>query len=118
MLLSAKTQVAGGRRGKACLGPSGAVFGGGKGTNGMGRISSPGVLRLRARSTVSRDESVRRFAQDDDFVGVSTKNILNELALMGQRPGPRSGVPGDPPSGCYENFLTGKLLHGGAGESP
>jgi hypothetical protein len=26
---------------------------------------------------------VRRSAQDDDFVGIVTKNILNKLALMG-----------------------------------
>jgi hypothetical protein len=32
---------------------------------------------------VSRDKSVRRSAQDDDFVGIVTKNILNKLALMG-----------------------------------
>jgi hypothetical protein len=38
----------------------------------------PGVL--------SRDKTVRRSAQDDDFVGVSTKNILNKLALMGRSP--------------------------------
>ena len=52
----------------------------------MGKISIAEVLRLRATSAVSRDNSVRRFAQDDDFVGVLTKNILNELALMGLRP--------------------------------
>jgi hypothetical protein len=34
----------------------------------MGKISIAGVLRLRATSAVSRDKSVRRFAQDDDFV--------------------------------------------------
>ena len=56
--------------------PPAAGFGGGKGTNGMGRTSSPGVLRLRAPSAVSCDEPVRRFAQDDDFVGVLKKNIL------------------------------------------
>jgi hypothetical protein len=36
---------------------------------------------------VSRDKSVTRFAQDDDFVGVLTKSIPNKLALMGLRPG-------------------------------
>jgi hypothetical protein len=36
----------------------------------MGKISTAGVLRLRATSAVSRDKSVRRSAQDDDFVGV------------------------------------------------
>jgi hypothetical protein len=41
---------------------------------------------------VSRDQSVRRSAQDDDFVGVLTKNILNKLALMGHSPGLFSAV--------------------------
>jgi hypothetical protein len=36
---------------------------------------------------VSRDKSVRRSAQDDDFVGVLKKNIPNKLALMGVYPG-------------------------------
>jgi hypothetical protein len=36
----------------------------------MGKISTAEVLRLRATSAVSRDQSVRRSAQDDDFVGV------------------------------------------------
>ena len=61
--------------GKNRGGPPAAGFGAGKGTNGMGRTSGPGVLRLRAPSAVSCDELVRRFAQDDDFVGVLKKNI-------------------------------------------
>jgi hypothetical protein len=69
--------------GKNRGGPPGAGFGVGKGTNGMGRTSSPGVLRLRAPSAVSCDESVRRFAQDDDFVGVLKKRS-RRLALMGR----------------------------------
>jgi hypothetical protein len=32
---------------------------------------------------VSRDKSVRRSAQDDDFVGILTRNFLNKLALTG-----------------------------------
>jgi hypothetical protein len=32
-------------------------------------------------------QTVGRCAQDDDFVGVLTKNIPNELALMGLHPG-------------------------------
>jgi hypothetical protein len=68
-------------------------FGGRKGPSSMGKISTAGVLRLRATSAVSRDKSVRRFAQDDDFVGILTKNILNKLALMGLRPGLSSAVP-------------------------
>jgi hypothetical protein len=50
-------------------------FGGRKGPSSMGTISTAEVLRLRATSAVSRDESVRRFAQDDDSVGVLKKNI-------------------------------------------
>jgi hypothetical protein len=34
----------------------------------MDEISTLGVLRLRATSSVSRDKSVRRSAQDDGFV--------------------------------------------------
>jgi hypothetical protein len=34
---------------------------------------------------VSHDKSVRRSAQDDDFVGILKKNIPNKLALMGLR---------------------------------
>jgi hypothetical protein len=50
----------------------------------MGKIGPVGVLRLRATSTVARDKSVRRSAQDDDFAGVLTKNIQSKLALMGR----------------------------------
>src|SRR5271156_3031426 len=53
----------------------------------MGKISIAEVLRLRATSAVSRDKSVRRSAQDDDSVGVLTKNTLNKLALMRHGPG-------------------------------
>jgi hypothetical protein len=60
----------------------------------MGKISTAGVLRLRATSAVSRDKSVRRSAQDDDFVEVSTKNILKKLARMALRTGLLSAVPG------------------------
>jgi hypothetical protein len=35
----------------------------------MGKISTAEVLRLRAASSVSRNQSVRRLAQDDDSVG-------------------------------------------------
>src|ERR1700690_508305 len=41
-----------------------------KAPSSMGKISTAEVLRLRATSAVSRDKSVRRSAQDDDFVGV------------------------------------------------
>jgi hypothetical protein len=84
----------------------------------MGKISTFGILRLRATSAVSRDKSVRRSAppdflsrlvvlkelmhlslrerrtrgfvqccvagspgQDDDFVGVLTKNVLKQVSL-------------------------------------
>jgi hypothetical protein len=42
-------------------------------------------------SAVCRDKSVRRSAQDDDFVGVLKKNIPNKVALTPQRP--QSGPP-------------------------
>ena len=51
------------------------------------RLSTVGVLRLRATSAVSRDRSVKRFAQDDGFAGVLTKNVPIRLTLMGLRPG-------------------------------
>ena len=35
----------------------------------MDKLSTAEVLRLRATSTVSRDQSVRRSAQDDESVG-------------------------------------------------
>jgi hypothetical protein len=44
-----------------------------KAPSSMGKISIAEVLRLRATSAASRDESVRRFAQDDDSVGELTK---------------------------------------------
>jgi hypothetical protein len=44
--------------------------GGRKAPNSMGKISAAEVLRLRATIDVSGNQSVRRSAQDDDFVGV------------------------------------------------
>ena len=64
-------------------------FGGRKAPSSMGNLSTAEVLRLRATSAVSRDQSVRRSAQDDDFVGVLTKNIPDKLALMGRSPNDR-----------------------------
>ena len=52
-----------------------------KAPNSMSKRSILGVLRLRA-SALSRDRSVRRSAQDDDFAGVSKKNT-RKLALTG-----------------------------------
>jgi hypothetical protein len=43
-------------------------FGGLKAPSGMIKISTAGVLRLRATSAVANDRSVKRSAQDDDFV--------------------------------------------------
>jgi hypothetical protein len=40
-----------------------------KAPSSMGKVRTAEVLRLRAASAVSRDKSVRRSAQDDDFVG-------------------------------------------------
>jgi hypothetical protein len=62
----------------------------------MGKTSTAEVLRLRATNAVSRDKSVRRFAQDDDFVEVLKKNILNRLALMGRSPFQRLYYEGHP----------------------
>ena len=49
----------------------------------MGKISIVGVLRLRAKSAVSRDRSVRRCAQDDDFVGVLTNKHPKQVSAYG-----------------------------------
>src|SRR5580700_3838553 len=43
----------------------------------MGQLNAAEVLRLRARSAVSLDPSVRRSAQDDDFVGGLEYNWFN-----------------------------------------
>jgi hypothetical protein len=59
----------------------------------MRKISTVEVLRLRAKSDVASDESVRRSAQDDDFVGVLTKTIQSTLALMERSPGQLSAAP-------------------------
>jgi hypothetical protein len=59
-------------------------FGGQKTLGSMGKISTAEVLRLRATSAASRDQSVRRCAQDDDSLGLLTDNIQNKLALMGR----------------------------------
>ena len=64
-----------------------SCFGGRKRSYSMGKISTPGVLRLRASSAVSHDKSVTRSAQDDDFVGILKKNIPNRLVLMGRSSG-------------------------------
>src|SRR5260370_32297739 len=61
----------------------------------MSRISAPrgsfGYAQDRlfdsAPSPVPRDKSVRRFAQDDDFVGGLKKNTANRLTLVGRSPG-------------------------------
>jgi hypothetical protein len=47
---------------------------------------------------VSRDKSVKRSAQDDDFVGVLKKNIPNKLALMGR-------TTCHPPTKCGSGFV-------------
>jgi hypothetical protein len=48
-------------------------FSGRKASSSMGKIRTAEVLRLRATSAVSRDQSVRRCAQDDDSVGELTE---------------------------------------------
>ncbi|MEA3005078.1 MAG: hypothetical protein QOI94_347 [Acidobacteriaceae bacterium] len=67
----------------------------------MSRISTPrgsfGYAQDRlfdsAPSTVPRDKSVRRFAQDDDFVGGLKKKTPNRLTLVGLRPERSSAGP-------------------------
>jgi len=54
--------------------------GGRKAPSSMGKIGTVEVLRLRATSAVSRGKSVRRYAQDDDSVGVWRKTSY-KLAL-------------------------------------
>ena len=49
-----------------------------KGSGSMGKIRIVGVLRLRATSAESPDKWERRFAQEDDFVAVLTKNTQNK----------------------------------------
>jgi hypothetical protein len=48
----------------------------------LGKVSTAEVLRLHAPSALSRDKSVGRSAQNDDFAGALTKNILNKSAFM------------------------------------
>jgi len=89
------------------LGPPGKDRGGSarrglrwsKSSEQHGQESILGVLRLRATSAVPLDKSVRRSAQDDDFVGILKKNIPNKVALMGLRPGLSSAVPRSTSSG-------------------
>jgi hypothetical protein len=50
-----------------------AGFGGRRALSSAGKVSADEVLGLRATSTVSRDRSVKRSAQDDDFVGILRK---------------------------------------------
>src|SRR5882757_5627221 len=47
----------------------------------MSRISAPRSFDSAPRA-VPRDKSVRRFAQDDDFVGGLKKNTPNRLTLV------------------------------------
>jgi hypothetical protein len=53
-------------------------IGGRKAQSSTGKLSTAEVLRLRAPSAVSPDPSVRRSAQDDDFVGVWKKKHPNK----------------------------------------
>ena len=62
-----------GPRGKTVAGPPGAGSVVEKLRAAWGKVSTAEVLRLRATSAVSRDQSVRRSAQDDDSVGGGDK---------------------------------------------
>jgi hypothetical protein len=48
-----------------------------------------GQKQKNIRLGVRKNEKVEKVtsSQDDEFVGVSTENILNKLALMGRSPG-------------------------------
>jgi hypothetical protein len=74
-------------QGKTVTAPQGAGFGGRKAPNGIGKKASSGSFDSAPSSAVSHDKSVRRSAQDDDFVGVLKKNIPNKLTHMGCSPG-------------------------------
>src|SRR6202522_2984580 len=52
-----------------------------KAPSSIGKISSAGILRLRATTAVSRDRYVRRSAQDDGFAGSWR---WNKPALIGR----------------------------------
>jgi hypothetical protein len=54
-------------QGKTLAGPPGVGFGGLKAPSGMGKLGTAGVLRLRAKSGLSRNKSAGRSAQDDDL---------------------------------------------------
>jgi hypothetical protein len=61
---------------------------------GSFRPRSPIAFKVeQTLAGIGRSETFQRAAQDDDFVGILTKNILNKLALMGLRPGLLSAVP-------------------------
>jgi hypothetical protein len=65
-----------------------------KAANSTGKISIAGVLRLRAPSTVPRDKSATRSAQDDDSVEVLTKSTQTSQRLWdGVRGGNRNHTP-------------------------
>src|ERR1700691_3998808 len=81
-------------------------FGGRKAPSSMGKISIAGVLRLRATSTVSRNQSVRRSAQDDDSVGVSTKKHPKQVSAYGTQYW--VGGPGLHPGGFSAACVTGR----------
>jgi hypothetical protein len=60
-------------------------FCGRKAPSSMGKISTAEVLRLRAASAVSREQPVRRSAQDDDSVG----ELTERKSLCGSRGAPQ-----------------------------
>jgi stage II sporulation protein D len=88
----------------------------------MGKIALAGVLRLRATSTVSRDKSVRRSAQDDDFVLtgswrrnllISTLLFLSTVSLAAQTTAQAalsSALRGTPASGVVLDVKSGRPL--------
>ncbi len=61
-------------------------FGGRKAPNRTGRISIAGCLRLRAIELSVCRRSVRRFAQDDVFVGVLKQKHPKQVSAYGAAP--------------------------------
>jgi hypothetical protein len=76
-------------------------FGGRKAPNSMGKIGPPRSFDSAPHSAVSRDQSVRRSAQDDGFVGVWTKNILNKLGAYGTQSRGHTMNKNQPRTGSY-----------------
>ena len=67
-----------------------------KAPSSMGKSSTAEVLRLRATSSVSRNQSIRRFARDDGFVGERTERrpLCGSRSALQVLPLRSHGTPG------------------------